>query len=50
MIPRLCIKACKNHVVFLEDGHIVEESREPKAFFDRPTTDRARQFLRTFEY
>ncbi len=43
-------RAIADRVVFLEDGHIVEESREPKAFFDRPATDRARQFLRTFEY
>ena len=43
-------RAIADRVVFLEDGHIVEESREPKAFFDRPATERARQFLRTFEY
>ncbi len=43
-------KAIADRVIFLEDGHIVEESRAPKAFFDRPATDRARQFLRTFAY
>lgn len=43
-------RAIADRVIFLEDGHIVEESREPEAFFDKPATDRARQFLRTFEY
>ena len=43
-------RAIADRVIFLEDGHIVEESREPKAFFDGPATERARQFLRTFEY
>ena len=43
-------RAIADRVIFLEDGHIVEESREPKAFFDAPATERARQFLRTFEY
>ena len=43
-------RAIADRVIFLEDGHIVEESREPKAFFDEPATERARQFLRTFEY
>ncbi len=43
-------RAIADRVVFLEGGHIVEESREPKAFFDKPATERARQFLRTFEY
>ena len=43
-------RAIADRVIFLEDGHIVEESRDPKAFFDEPATERARQFLRTFEY
>ena len=43
-------RAIADRVIFLEDGHIVEESREPAAFFDAPATERARQFLRTFEY
>ena len=32
------------------DGEIVEESHAPKAFFERPQTERARQFLKSFEY
>ncbi len=43
-------RAIADRILFLEGGRIVEESREPKAFFERPATDRARQFLRTFEY
>ena len=43
-------RAIADRVIFLEGGHIVEESREPRAFFDEPATERARQFLRTFEY
>lgn len=33
--------------VYLE---IVEESRNPKAFFEKPETERARKFLHSFEY
>ena len=43
-------RAIADRVVFLEGGHIVEESADPRAFFDEPATERARQFLRTFEY
>ena len=43
-------RAIADRILFLEGGRIVEESREPKAFFERSATDRARQFLRTFEY
>ena len=43
-------RAIADRVIFLEEGHIVEESRDPKAFFDEPATERAWQFLRTFEY
>jgi polar amino acid transport system ATP-binding protein len=37
-------------VLFLEHGKIVEESRDPKAFFTHPTTERAQAFLKTFDY
>ncbi len=43
-------RAIADRVLFLEGGRIVEESADPKAFFARPATERARQFLRTFEY
>ena len=36
--------------ILLEHGEIVEESRDPKAFFEMPETERARQFLKSFEY
>ena len=43
-------KAIADRVLFLEHGEIVEESRDPKAFFETPETERARQFLKSFEY
>lgn len=43
-------KAIANRVLFLENGEIVEESGAPKAFFEKPATERAQKFLRTFEY
>ena len=38
-----------DRVIFLEGGHIVEEGI-PEQFFTNPSTDRARAFLRTFEF
>ena len=43
-------RAIADRVLFLEDGGIVEESANPRAFFEKPQTQRARQFLRSFEY
>ena len=43
-------RAIADRVLFLDQGEIVEESRDPKAFFDRPETERARKFLRTFTF
>lgn len=43
-------KAIADRVVFLENGDIVEESSSPEAFFQKPETVRAQQFLRSFEY
>ena len=43
-------KAIATRVLFLENGEIVEESRDPKAFFEAPQTERARQFLQSFEF
>jgi polar amino acid transport system ATP-binding protein len=43
-------KAIADRVLFLEHGEIVEESRDAKEFFREPQTERARQFLRSFEY
>ena len=43
-------KALADRVLFLEHGRIVEESRAPREFFERPQTERARQFLHSFEY
>lgn len=43
-------RAIADRVIFLDEGVIVEESREPKKFFEKPGTQRARDFLKTFEY
>ncbi len=42
-------RAVADRVIFLDGGHIVEDS-EPKQFFDSPRTERARKFLSTFEF
>ena len=43
-------RAIADRILFLENGEIVEESSDPKAFFASPTTARARAFLRSFDY
>ncbi|MFD0705664.1 amino acid ABC transporter ATP-binding protein [Alloscardovia venturai] len=43
-------RAVADHIVLLEDGGIVEESYDSEAFFTHPETERAQQFLRTFEF
>ncbi len=43
-------KAIADRVLFLEGGKIVEESDRPKEFFVHPATDRAGEFLKTFDY
>ena len=43
-------KAIADRVIFLENGEIVEESRNPAEFFAAPKTERAGQFLKSFEY
>ena len=43
-------KAIADHVLFMEHGKIAEESTQPKEFFTHPGTERARAFLKTFDY
>lgn len=43
-------RAIADRVLFIEHGEIVEESYNPKEFFKQPSTERARQFLKSFEY
>jgi polar amino acid transport system ATP-binding protein len=43
-------KAIADRVLFLENGRVVEESKNPKEFFAQPATERARAFLKTFDY
>lgn len=42
-------KAIADRVIFIDNKHIVEEGT-PDQFFDDPKTDRAKQFLKTFEF
>ena len=43
-------RAIADRVIFLENGVIVEESNNPEKFFEKPQTERAAQFLKTFEF
>ena len=40
-------KNVSSKVVFMEGGVVVEESTDPKAFFQNPTQERSREFLKT---
>ena len=42
-------RAIADRIIFLDNGKIVEEST-PDEFFDDPKTERAKQFLNTFEF
>ena len=42
-------RAIADRVVFMDEGEIIEVS-EPKTFFQRPQTERARRFLNTFQF
>lgn len=42
-------KAVADRIIFIDGGHIEEEST-PKEFFENPKTERAKKFLRTFEF
>lgn len=43
-------RAIADRVLFLDEGEVVEESHDPKAFFTMPETARAQAFLKTFDY
>ncbi len=42
-------RAVADRIVFIEGGKIIEEG-DPEEFFTNPKTERARQFLHTFEF
>lgn len=42
-------RAIADRIIFLDNGKIVEEAT-PEEFFDNPKTERAKQFLNTFEF
>ena len=42
-------RAIADRIIFLDNGKIVEEAT-PDEFFDKPKTERAKQFLNTFEF
>ncbi len=43
-------KAVADRIVFFDQGEIVEEATDVKGFFESPSTDRAKRFLKTFAY
>ncbi len=43
-------KAVADRIIFLDKGEIIEEADNAKEFFEHPKTDRAKKFLKTFEY
>ena len=43
-------RAVADRIVFFDQGDIVEESSDVKGFFENPSTDRAKKFLKTFAY
>ena len=45
-----CARAIANRILFIENGAVVEQSDDPKAFFASPKTDRAKAFLKSFDY
>ena len=43
-------RAIADRILFIENGAVVEETTDPKAFFTNPTTERAKAFLKSFDY
>lgn len=43
-------RAIADKIIMIDSGGIVETSDDPDAFFTHPTTQRAQEFLRTFEF
>ncbi|MDD6194739.1 MAG: amino acid ABC transporter ATP-binding protein [Lachnospiraceae bacterium] len=43
-------RAIADRIIFIDRGEIIEESRNPKEFFEHPKTERAKKFLKTFAY
>ena len=43
-------QAVADRVILIDQGHIVEESSNTQEFFSAPKTERAQEFLRTFEF
>lgn len=43
-------RAIADSIIMIEDGSIVEQSNHPEEFFTHPSTQRARDFLQSFEF
>ena len=43
-------RAIADRILFIENGTVVEQSDDPKAFFASPETERAKAFLKSFDY
>jgi polar amino acid transport system ATP-binding protein len=42
-------RAVADRIVFIDGGVVVEET-DPETFFEHPSTERAKQFLKTFTF
>ena len=42
-------RAIADRIIFMDGGSIIEDS-DPEKFFTEPRTERAKRFLKTFEY
>lgn len=42
-------RAVADRIIMIDEGHIIEDE-DPETFFTNPKTDRAKKFLRTFEF
>lgn len=43
-------RAVADRIVFFDQGEIVEETSDVQGFFENPSTERAKKFLKTFEW
>ena len=43
-------RAVADRIVFFDQGEIVEETSDVQGFFENPSTERAKKFLKTFAY
>ena len=49
-LPGICPDCGAILRIIIENGAVVVQSDDPKAFFASPKTDRAKAFLKSFDY